>query len=59
MKMLKLTLMKSLIGRAQNHQKSVRGLGLRRIRHSVTVPATPENMGMIQQVRYLLQVEEV
>lgn len=59
MKQLKVTLLKSLIGRDQNHQKSVRGLGLRRIRHSVTVPATPENLGMIHQVRYLLQVEEV
>jgi large subunit ribosomal protein L30 len=59
MKQFKVTLIKSLIGRDQNHQKSVKGLGLRRIRHSVTVPGTPENMGMIQQVRYLLDVQEV
>jgi large subunit ribosomal protein L30 len=35
------------------------GLGLRRIRHSVTVEDTPENRGMINKVSYLLNVEEV
>jgi len=59
MKQLKLTLVKSLNGRIKRHQDSVRGLGLRKINHSVVVNATPENLGMVNQVRYLLSVEEI
>lgn len=56
---LKVTLVKSLGGRLKNHQDSVRGLGLRKIRQSVVVDGTPENRGMINKANYLLNVEEV
>jgi large subunit ribosomal protein L30 len=56
---LKVTLVKSIHGRLKSHQACVSGLGLRRIRHSVTVADTPENRGMINKVSYLLQVEEL
>lgn len=55
---LKVTLLKSLIGRLEAHKACVRGLGLRRIRHSVEVADTPENRGMINKVAYLLKVED-
>lgn len=55
----KLTLIKSTSGRLTKHRQSVRGLGLRRMHHSVVVNATPENLGMINQVSYLLKVEEI
>ncbi len=58
-KKLKVTLMKSMIGRLKNHQASVRGLGLRKIRQEVIVADTPENRGMINTAYYLLSVEEV
>lgn len=58
-KKLKLTLVRSLIGRLKNHQASVRGLGLRRMHQSVVVSDTPENRGMIKQVEYMLRIEEV
>ena len=58
MQQLKLTLKKSIIGRIPAHISSVKGLGLRKINHSVVIKATPENMGMVNQVRYLLSVEE-
>lgn len=58
-KNLKLTLIKSHNGRIKRHRDCVRGLGLRRMHHSVVVAATPENMGMIRKVSYLLRVEEV
>ncbi len=58
-KKLKLTLVKSKFGRLKNHKASVAGLGLRRMHHSVIVEDTPENRGMINQVSYLLKVEEV
>lgn len=55
---VKVTLTKSLIGRLDSHKACVRGLGLRRIRHSVEVSDTPENRGMINKVQYMLKVEE-
>ena len=57
-KKLKVTLVKSTSGRLESHKACVRGLGLRRIRHSVEVLDTPENRGMINKVSYLLAVEE-
>jgi large subunit ribosomal protein L30 len=56
---LKVTLVKSVHGRLKSHRACVSGLGLRRIRHSVTVADTPENRGMINNFSYLLQVEEL
>jgi large subunit ribosomal protein L30 len=55
---VKVTLVKSLNGRLAAHQACVRGLGLRRMHHSVVVADTPENRGMINKVSYLLKVEE-
>ena len=57
-KQLKVTLVKSKHGRLKSHKACVAGLGLRRMRQSVTVLDTPENRGMINKVSYLLQVEE-
>ncbi len=58
-KQLKVTLVKSRFGRLPKHRDFVRGLGLRRMHHSVTVLDTPENRGMINKVSYMLKVEEV
>ncbi len=54
---IKVTLVRSLIGRIEAHNASVRGLGLRRMHHTVEVLDTPENRGMINAVSYLLKVE--
>ncbi len=54
---VKVTLIKSTIGRLANHKACVRGLGLRRIGHTVEVLYTPENRGMINTAYYLLRVE--
>ena len=58
-KELKVTLVKSRFGRLKSHKACVAGLGLRKIRQTVTVQDTPENRGMINRVSYLLSVEEV
>lgn len=58
MSKLKVTLVKSATGRTKGHFECVRGLGLRRIRHSVVVEDTPAIRGMINKVKYLLKVEE-
>jgi large subunit ribosomal protein L30 len=57
-KSVKVTLVKSIIGRLPSHKACVSGLGLRKINHSVNVVDTPENRGMINKVSYLLKVEE-
>ncbi|HEX5636538.1 MAG: 50S ribosomal protein L30 [Gammaproteobacteria bacterium] len=57
-KTIKLTLIKSTAGRLETHKACVRGLGLRRMHHSVDVIDTPENRGMINKVHYMLKVEE-
>jgi large subunit ribosomal protein L30 len=56
---VKVTLVKSLHGQLENIAASARGLGLRRIRQSVTVADTPENRGMINVAVHLLKVEKV
>ena len=56
-KELKVTLVKSLHGQLVNIAASARGLGLRRIRQTVSVADTPENRGMIQTAVHLLKVE--
>jgi large subunit ribosomal protein L30 len=57
-KKLKVTLTKSRYGRIESHRACVKGLGLNKIRQSVTVLDTPENRGMISKVSYLVSVEE-
>jgi len=56
-KKIKVTLVKSLIGTRPEHRQSVRGLGLRRLNHTVEVLDTPSNRGMINAVSYLLKCE--
>lgn len=58
-KQIKLTLIRSLAKRLPKHQATVHGLGLRRMHQTVTVAATPENLGMVNKVSYMLRVEEV
>lgn len=56
---LKVTQRKSLIGRRRDHRRTVRALGLRRINHSVVHEDTPQIRGMIHQIQYLVEVEEL
>ncbi len=57
-KMLKLTQVRSAAGRLPKHKATLRGLGLRHLNHSVEIEFTPCVEGMINQVSYLLSVEE-
>ncbi|MGL1834193.1 50S ribosomal protein L30 [Rhodocyclaceae bacterium SMB388] len=56
-KKIKVTLVKSVIGTKQSHRATVRGLGLRRLHHSVELVDTPEVRGMINKVSYLVKSE--
>jgi large subunit ribosomal protein L30 len=53
----KVTLLKSPVGFNRNQLAVVRGLGLRRIRHTVELKDTPAARGMVHKVRHLVEVE--
>ena len=57
-KTVNVTLVKSLAGRLAAHKACASGMGLRRMHQTVTVATTPENMGMVRKISYLLKVEE-
>jgi large subunit ribosomal protein L30 len=57
-KKLKITLLRSPIGFNKTQGETVTGMGLRRIRHTVELPDTPETRGMIHKVRHLVEVAE-
>ncbi len=55
-KTVKVTLLRSPIGFNKTQGKTVTGMGLRKIRHTVVLPDTPETRGMIHKVRHLVEV---
>jgi large subunit ribosomal protein L30 len=57
-KTVKVTQVKSAIGRLPKHKATLKGLGLRRIRHTVELEDTPSVRGMINQVSYMVKVED-
>ncbi|MBL7138232.1 MAG: 50S ribosomal protein L30 [Bacteroidales bacterium] len=56
---IKITQIRSKIGRPGRQKKTLEALGLRRIRHSVEHEATPQILGMVTKVRHLVTVEEL
>jgi large subunit ribosomal protein L30 len=57
-KTVRVTQTKSAIGRLPKHKATLRGLGLRRIRHTVELEDTPSVRGMIHAINFMVQVEE-
>ncbi len=55
-KKIQVTLTRSTIGRLPKHRETVRGLGLRRIGHTVELEDTPSVRGMINKVYYMVSV---
>lgn len=56
-KAIKVTLIRSVYGQLASIRNSVKGLGLRRIGHSVVVADTPSNRGMVNRASHMLKVE--
>lgn len=54
--MVKVKLIKSLNGRLKTHKATARGLGLKKINQQVVLEDTPSIQGMIDKIRYLLQI---
>ena len=58
-KKLRITQVRSLIGQWERHRRTIRALGLRKIRHTVEHNDTPQIRGMIAKVQHLIKVEEI
>ncbi|RUO39282.1 50S ribosomal protein L30 [Aliidiomarina taiwanensis] len=56
-KTIKVTQVRSAIGRLPKHRATLVGLGLRRINHTVELEDTPSVRGMINRVNYMIKVE--
>ena len=57
-KEIKITQVRSAIGRSPKHRRTVRALGITKMNQTVVHQDTPQIRGMIQQVGYMLKVEE-
>ena len=58
-KKLRVKLVKSRFGRIKKHKASIAGIGLRKINQVVEIEATPENLGMVNKINYLVEVEDI
>ena len=56
---LKVTQIRSVIGHKEGHKRTVRALGLKRIRDSRVHQDTPQIRGMVRKVQHLVKAEEV
>lgn len=55
---IKVTLVRSTIGRPKNQEATVRALGLRKLNHTVELPDTDSVRGMVTKVRHLVDVRD-
>ncbi len=56
-KQISVTLIRSAAGAIPRHRECVRGLGLRRINHTVVLEDTPSVRGMVNKIDYMVRVE--
>jgi large subunit ribosomal protein L30 len=55
---LKITLVRSMIGRPEKHRKVLRGMGLTKLNKTVVLENTPAIRGMVGAVSHLVKAEE-
>ncbi len=55
---IKITLVKSMIGRPEKHRNVLRGMGLTKMNKTVELEDTPSVRGMVKTVPHLVKVEE-
>jgi len=56
---IKITQIRSKIGRPERQKQTLKALGLKRIRHTVEHEPTPQILGMIAKIKHLVTVEEI
>jgi large subunit ribosomal protein L30 len=54
---LKITLVRSMIGRPEKHRKVLRGMGLTKLHRTVELEDTPSVRGMIRKVSHMVKLE--
>ena len=59
MSKIKVTLIKSVIGRPEKHRKVLRGMGLTRMNKTVELENTQSTRGMVRMVSHLIKAEEI
>ena len=59
MKKIKITQVRSGIGRPLRQKRTLEALGLRKMQHSVEKAATPQILGMVAKVQHLVSIEEI
>jgi large subunit ribosomal protein L30 len=59
MKKIKITQVRSGIGRPLRQKRTLQALGLRKMHHSVEHAATPQILVMVAKVQHLVSVEEI
>ncbi len=59
MNKIRVTQIKSGIGKPQRQKRTLQALGIKRMHQTVEVTPTPQIMGMIEKVRHLVRVEEI
>lgn len=59
MSKIRVTQVKSQIGRLKNQKRTLEALGLKRINHTVEHDASPTILGMVNKVQHLVSVEEI
>jgi large subunit ribosomal protein L30 len=57
-KQISVTLVRSPAGALPRHRECVRGLGLKKINHTVVLADTPSVRGMVNKIEYMLRVEQ-
>ena len=56
---IKVTQVKSQIGRLQNQKRTMEALGLRKMNQTVEHEATPTIIGRVNRVKHLVSVQEI
>ena len=56
---IRVTQIKSKIGRPEKQKKTLIALGLKKMNQTVNHEATPQVLGMVKKIAHLLKVEEV
>ncbi|MDP3461755.1 MAG: 50S ribosomal protein L30 [Bacteroidales bacterium] len=59
MKKLKITQVKSGIGRTKRQKDTLVALGFRRLNQTLEVESSPAIDGMVDKVKHLLKIEEI
>ena len=56
---LRITQIKSKIGKTKRQKRTIQALGLRKINHSIEVQDNPQILGMLNKVNHIILIEKI